>query len=699
MKAQGSNSVSDMNQANHDELKFQHFDDEYHKLKDFYSIRPFTTEKERDDYIMGKMDRDEEDALVTKYFDSVSEAIKINRKRRLWRKEKLQQLDIEIDEKLRKNIKVLIIIGTKLEYKSNHQNLKSRRNKFISGYNDMNTALLIRHLFYYACNISYDDILITSSNGEDFQYLGIPEVNISPTSSPSNKSTSEKRDSDDHHIDIPTDLYINDVSTIINCFAYVQVGKQQIQFLPDISPCEDIKPFNRYFLKSLKTDENSELLVFILDNGSAGFFARKDYQYFVERLMEMPSNHITIFNQSCYSGSLIELIEISELIDKVFKLSPEVDQTIFENLFNVTNDKSKSIDEKVQKIYNDYNIPNTGATTYNIIQIIELLTHYKKSFKITPKLFIELKNKSTIICSCSSTEQSQTLPFRQIIGPEQRIKIANTQGGIFSSCYLDCLFHPSQDNDFSITKFTQNLQVELKEMEKEFMEILVQQNTIDESPSENIKEISDQYKLRQETMNNYFKTNFSSPKISISSRGKILNIRSITLPQELWNIDVTEVDPLEYKTKVYDFVSLQDHSDVDETDKDEENIVEIDQDENHYVYGPVKGIFNDFKFILDFVHCFECIRKSCGIQQEFKASRSADRITEQTEEKFRFFNVYVNDVLDFNTEIPFFFLVPLIKSNFQERFSEVDNFFMICRQALQETVKYWQKVEFYHIMI
>ena len=693
MKAQSYNSQS--------------FDVMSHKLIEFYSVRPFKTEKERDDYITGAMDPIQENALLTKYFYSVAEASQSNMERIQWREDQLQQSDFKIDKELRKNIKILIIISTRLEYKTISQNSKSIRKKLICGYDDFTTALLIRHLFYYACNINYDDILITSTNRENFEYFDIPEVQIS-TSSPSKQSTRTKCDSEEHHSDIPTDLYNNEISPIKDFFAYAQVGKQQIQFLPDIDLCKQIKPFNKYFLQSLNTDKSSELLVFILDNGLEGFFAQKDYQYFVERLMEMPSKHVTVFNQSCFSGSLIELIEISEHIDTIFKPSPELNQTIFKDLLNVATDKSKSINEKIQDIYKDYKIPNTEATTIKITQMIEILTHYNKKINITPKLFVEFKNKSTIICSCSSAEQSPTLPLRQIIGPKQRIQIATAQGAIFSSCYLECLFCPSNDNDFSFTQFTNNLRIELKNMEEEFKDILIQQNTIDEkSACESFKELSDQYKSRQETISNYFKTNFSSPQLSISSSGKIPNIRSITLPQKFWNIDVTEVDPLEYKTKVYDFVGLQDHSDVDEINKDEETSrneeiyqdEEINQDENKYVYGPVKGIFNDFKFIHDFVQCFECIRKSRGIQQEFKASRSSDVITEQTEEKFRYFNIYVSDVLDFNTEIPFFFLVPLIKSNFQERFYNVADFFMICREALQETVKYWQDVKFYHIMI
>ena len=439
-------------------------------------------------------------------------------------------------------------------------------------------------------------------------------------------------------------------------------------------------------------------MVFFIDHGDPGFFDGMNYEYFVERMMDIPANHITLFNECCYSGSLIELIEISETINEIFDIS----QTdIFKNLQTIANNQSIEINEKIQKIYNEYHIPDSPTTKEKITQMVKLLYHYSEPFNISPKLFIEFNNKSTIICSCSSTKQCPTLPIREIIRPDQyakNVKIACAQGGVFSSIILESLFYPKPENDFSFDHFTDNLMAEFKNIEREFKDILIKQNTIEEQfgsglyPKKEWELLKTMYKQHPMIMEDYFNTDFKSPKISISSRDSIPNIRSITLSQELWHIDDTNVDPLEYITKVYYYIGNK--SNQKEVKQEEGN-----QDPNQYVFGHVDGVFNDFKFILDFYRIFESFRKEQGIEQEFDIALSTNDIKEETENTFQCFNYYIRDIFDQNTIIPLFYLLPLLKINYQENFQAIGRaYFELCRKSLKETVQYWKTVKFYRIM-
>ena len=372
------------------------------KFIDFYSHPVFATVDERNQYIMGKTDIIKARELKRNFHSSVDEAIDFNAKRLEWIEKELQNMELKDNEELRKNLKILIIIGSELEYASNSPKQKPYKDKLICGYEDFNTALLICHLFHYACRIEYDDILITSSNPNNFIDSDILEFNISSTNSTTNSplksstgDTSEMKDPKEDSNTIQSSLYCSSISTLNKEFAFAQIGTEQCQFKPDIDVSEKIKPFNKYFLKTLQTDTNTELLVFFIDHWNLRYFNGMDYQDFVERMMDIPAKHITVFNECCYSGTLIELIKISEIINDVFDIS----QTdIFQILHSIANNSSLTIDEKIQKIYNKYPISYSQTTTEKITNMIKLLDHYSKPFNRSPEHLIEFKNKSTIIC-------------------------------------------------------------------------------------------------------------------------------------------------------------------------------------------------------------------------------------------------------------------------------------------------------------
>ena len=173
------------------------------------------------------------------------------------------------------------------------------------------------------------------------------------------------------------------------------------------------------------------------------------------------------------------------------------------------------------------------------------------------------------------------------------------------------------------------------------------------------------------------------------------------MPRKFWNIDISVVDPLEYNTKVYYLINLKEQTNQEESKQEEVSQEKTNQNPDQYAFGPVNGIFNDIKFILDFEQSFEQIRESNGIQEQFDLTISIENITQETEKNFGFFNNYICDIIDPNTQIPFYYLLPLIKINYQEKFCNytTQKYFTVCSEALQNTVKYWEKVEFFHYIM
>ena len=135
------------------------------------------------------------------------------------------------------------------------------------------------------------------------------------------------------------------------------------------------------------------------------------------------------------------------------------------------------------------------------------------------------------------------MPIREVIGPDQfhkQFKIACAQGGVFSSIILKSLIYPQTTNDFSFDHFTDSLVAEFKNIERDFIDIFIKQNTIEESfqnaiyPKEGWKLLKTMYKHHPKIMENYFKTNFKKSTISISSRDFIpINYKNYQMKKKL----------------------------------------------------------------------------------------------------------------------------------------------------------------------
>ena len=74
---------------------------------------------------------------------------------------------------------------------------------------------------------------------------------------------------------------------------------------------------------------------FFVDQGHVG--DNLPYQFFIERFLEIKCKHFFVFNDSCYSGSLIKLIEIWKDFNDIFAgiKDPTLESAIFYFLSNL----------------------------------------------------------------------------------------------------------------------------------------------------------------------------------------------------------------------------------------------------------------------------------------------------------------------------------------------------------------------------
>ena len=199
------------------------------------------------------------------------------------------------NKEVRDKIKVLIIIGKQFQYKQEKNYLQHNE--------DYCVGSLLYHLFHYAYGLPYESILFTCC-----------ESKISPNSSPKKDdgdTSSQEPLIDGEDYDQPDQPDFLDF-----CFlnaVFTQVGTKDFYFHLDQQLVNIVKPFNRHFLKTLNSNEETELYVFFLDHSVPGYFANFDYQFFVQHLSEIPCKRFIIFNDCCYSASLPFLIHTSDM--------------------------------------------------------------------------------------------------------------------------------------------------------------------------------------------------------------------------------------------------------------------------------------------------------------------------------------------------------------------------------------------------
>ena len=249
-------------------------------------------------------------------------------------------------DNIQKHVKILIIFN------------QVKPDIIFRGLDDISPAMFLRHIFHHKYGIPYNQILVTSLDEQSFDqstFLKIsktPIAEIPPLISPikdRNQKTNEKREYQYRYFPIEQ---LNIMCT--------PVYDKLLQFNPDQDLPNTVHPFNRAELKSLNVSNDDDLFVFTIDHGSKGAFAGYPFEHIVERLLELKPKHITIFNDSCYSGSLVEITTKSIAFQKTIN-----EKTQSQNSPEITN--------AVHSILTDYESKNSLINTIFIIAFILLL--------------------------------------------------------------------------------------------------------------------------------------------------------------------------------------------------------------------------------------------------------------------------------------------------------------------------------------
>ena len=625
---------------------------------------------------------------------------------------------LKTNQNLRDNLKILIIIGSKLNYNDDK--------RFIENNEDFVTALLLYHLFHYAFGISESNILLTSSNDKNFFNDPNPNAHVSPTSSPS------KHLEEGANQTLLEDLYIGNVKFTFFNTVFAQVGTKQYHFLPDIKLNSKLEPFNRYFLNFLHTTNESILYVFFLDHGFPGFFNLLNYQHFVQRLTEIKYKQVIIFNQSCNSGSLIDLIKISEDIKTISKSmnNPQLEKLslkeIFDKLSSIARNKNSITDieqeiangdkediEKGQKDINSLNqeikkINTSIQEEYNnlyqyftnkeeevqiksiIERIIEHLKEYRYLHSIDPKLFLQFKKNAAIFCSCPYNMKCSSLPYRYFyVGSKL---VIGAHGGVYSSAVIQTLLNINQ-TDIHIPDFVEHLQHEFDVISSSLRDYIIAQNTFSEDDcpardSETKKKLEDRCDEILTILNQHLSYKFQNNETYYISPSiqELPDLHSILLHKYYWNVDIEEVNVEDYKDiKIYNY-----HNMIREDSNEEQNIKEKKDK-----YGPVSGEYIILTFMNDFTKCLEELLAKHKMNTKLKYGMKLTEFSEETEKLYRKFYICAIQKTNFNTYHAIYNLESIIKNNMEIVFKDnKEKFGSLCYLSCCTILPYWEDVSF-----
>ena len=589
---------------------------------------------------------------------------------------------------LRKKVRVLIIIGTCVQLKT------IGNDDYVKHNEDIVTALLIKHLFHYACAIPNDQILITSSNQNNFKIINDhPEYNVSPSSSPPSTPPKESH--------MPT-LYKNPNDIFFFQTIFAQVGTKQYHFRPDNGKRLAIFPFNQYFLQQFKTDPESELYVFFLDHGTAGFFQDFTYNFFVERLLTIQCKHMYIFNQSCYSGSLIDLITISKTIIELFSTedaSKPTPKEIFLKLYEISQNYSKddlTKEQKEEQISKELleikkHLTRISDDVDNKLKtIIEHLQFYKTSIPLDPIVFAQFGEKATIICSSPFYRKCPALPFRRFfIGNKTTI---SSHGGVFISLIIQTLFHPD-DGDENIEQFIRHIQNEFITMKPATEPFIKEQFTYSEAHYNKIfypllcngylltkSQLQNDCQDNLDELENYYKIDYTQNETCYYTINKLPNIKSIIYPEEYWNVDITDVDISEYDgLKSYDFTYY----------------VNPQKKHDSGQYGPCEDVGDLLKFLSDFNKCIDkCLEDKTEIKTEWPSHK--ENYSANTQILYHKIWNKIRHLIDAYLIHAYNHVESFIKHNLEHNFStQPDLFVKACVETLETILPLYKGIPFF----
>ena len=350
-----------------------------------------------------------------------------------------------------KQYRVLIILGDDITSCNITPSLLYYQNS-----STVSVAFLYKHLFKYLYGFDDKQILITNISSKFFM-----STNSDSTFEQSPKRTRyydptetiETKDNSDEtyysNVNLDSFLHHNLCVTQVFNSEYLFPVKNQIT---------EIKPFNRKSLQSLNVNTETELFIFFLNHGFENEFSLEllEYQYFVERIIELNSKKNYFFIDCCYSGSFIKILNTSVQLIEIFPKTKEESDKMYnirlqalakilsqwEDFGTLTVDEiitkiSLEGDEIGPQLKQDHQKISSTEFQKDHHDFISTMFTFKKT-NIVPHHFAQLKRNSIIFCSSTNSVESFALPERFYLLPSSQ-KICSF-GSYFSSIILSFFF-------------------------------------------------------------------------------------------------------------------------------------------------------------------------------------------------------------------------------------------------------------------
>lgn len=385
------------------------------------------------------------------------------------KKDNKDEFEYEIGKhyEIRKNISVLIIVGS-IFHISKEPFYNGRYQKYAE---DLSTALLIRHIFHYAFGIPYSQILVTSTQNDDFINL---DDNVDLISAPTRfyEEISDKKPNFEYNFNLQEKSEFDFYQSI----NITQVGTNQFKFYFSESYKDVVQPFNIEIINNFKdfSNENTHLFVFFLNHSYIGQFSGIPYQFFIERLLKIKCKHFYVCNDSCNSGSMINLIKICEEFKEIFPHEDdlEVESVLFNFLAGLDKVEIENMQNEVDKKLKAFNFGKIKKESIRIVKlklekideitikkVYQLVNNLDDRFskeKCVPHHFLKFAEKAIIFTSSSYDQSSISLPGREFNISILELPRTRVFGNIFSSIFIESLL--DRNSSKSLKDFSENIE-------------------------------------------------------------------------------------------------------------------------------------------------------------------------------------------------------------------------------------------------
>ena len=310
--------------------------------------------------------------------DSVSEYSSLRDKCYLKIKEQIDPNELKNNE----NLRILIIVPSQIKQKlSEIKHPDNIEYYFIENYEVFATAFLLRHLFHFQYFIDYEHILITSSQDDNFSIFNLSAGYGAQQDRESSKpflSFSSKMESRALSSEFLDQFNVPPSLSYIQPYMLCQVLDNLITFQHDGLMQYNVYPFNESFLKTLNSDQDSNLLVFFIDHGTnSGFGNEHSFDYFLKGIEKIQAKNYFFFIDSFGSSSFIHLFELPEQILKGFNNFDCLKQKYPEDKINIIKLET-GIFETIVKTKTNSGIQDKNDILQNLLKQLKTLNYTKE---------------------------------------------------------------------------------------------------------------------------------------------------------------------------------------------------------------------------------------------------------------------------------------------------------------------------------